>query len=382
MTVRLYNFRTASGESRELFYTASAGTSRIIDKADISDEPRVVNCGGRLLLPAFTDVGCEFFDPEFPQRDTLRTASASASAGGYRRLLTLDDRAVKDNDIRVKNALPLPTDPEKIEVGGIYFMKHGGACDLKELFSAAKRADALIISAGIDEKTVKGSYADGIASKMTGEGGISRYEECGELAKELFAAYESGCRFHVRAIASAEALQMIREAKASGASVTAGVSPFHLSMTENDVAFYGSACKLLPPLRSAKDREALREGLFDGSIDCVSSLHTPRTRQEKDRGAFGLCSFETVLPALMTYMPELHREAPQRLEGVLSAFPSALIGEDFALKVGQSADFVLVDTESETVITENTLKTKSLNTMLMGQTVLSSLRLYLNGTEA
>ena len=175
---------------------------------------------------------------------------------------------------------------------------------------------------------------------------------------------------------------MVKEVKRSGAPVSVGVSPFHLSMTENDVAFYGNGCKLLPPLRSRRDREALREGLFDGSIDCVSSLHTPRTRQEKDRGAFGLCSFETVLPTLMTFVPELLKEAPQRLESVLSTFPSALIGESFALKEGERADFVLIDTESETVVTENTLKTKSLNTMLMGQTVISSLRLYLNGTEA
>lgn len=381
MTVRLTGFRHPDGSEGELFYTVRGGVSRIISSDSVMEEPRVVNCGGRILLPAFTDIGCEFFNPEFPYRDTLRTASASASAGGYRRLLTLDPKGVKDNDERVVNAKPLPSVPEEI-TGGIYFLRHGGHRALGELFSAAKETDSLIISAGIDEGAVRGSYAEGIASKMMGECGISRYEECGELSKELFAAYDSGCRIHVRAIASREALYMIKEAKASGVRVSVGVSPFHLAMTENDVAFYGSSCKLLPPLRSAKDREALREGIFDGSIDCISSLHAPRTKQEKGRGDFGLCSIETVLPTLMTYMPELLRQAPSRLVEALSTFPSALIGDNFTLREGQRADFVLVDTESETVVTENTLRSKSSNTMLLGQTVHSSLRLYLNGTEA
>ena len=127
---------------------------------------------------------------------------------------------------------------------------------------------------------------------------------------------------------------------------------------------------------------ALREGLFDGSIDTVSSLHTPLSKSEKTGtgdALYGLSSIETTLPALITYLRELE-EKPRRIAEIMALRPSEIIGEGHSLREGQSADFVLVDPRNELVISSNTLKSKCSNTPFLGQTLLGcNLRLYLNG---
>ncbi len=371
----------SKGEN-ELFFRAENGFSQIISESELEEKPRVIEGDGRLLLPAFTDIGGNFFDPKNQTRDTLQTASAALSAGGYRRLYAFSD--IQDhNDLRVKSIPSIPEKLENIENNGIYYGFHDKNRDLMEIFSEMAEKNALYISAGMDESKIYGVYSSGIASKWMSVDGITLFDECAVLAQELLAAYETGCRIHIRAIASSEALNMVKETKKAGAKVTCGVSPVHLALFDMDALYYAQMVKVLPPLRSKKDREALREGVFDGSIDCISSLHTPLTKKEKDlppsSAPFGISSIETVLPVLLTYMPELIKEKPQRISEVLSENPSKIVGENFTLKLGSSADFVLVDPDTELVVTENTMMSKSVNTPFLGHTLMSSLRLYLNG---
>lgn len=371
-----------SNDKNELFFCTENGSSQIISENEIKEKPRVIDGDGRLLLPAFTDIGGNFFDPKKPARDTLQTASAALSAGGYRRIYTFSD-AHDHNDARVKSIATMPKKLENIENNGIYYGFHDKNRNLMEIFSEMAEKNALYISAGIDECDLHGVYSSGVASKWMSVNGITLFDECAVLAQELLAAYETGCRIHIRSIASAEALNMIKEAKKAGTKVTCGVSPVHLALFDMDALYYAQMVKLLPPLRSKKDREALREGVFDGSIDCISSLHTPLTKKEKDlppsSAPFGVSSIETVLPILITYMPELLTEKPQRISEVMSEKPSEIMGENFTLKIGSSADFVLVDPDTELVVTENTLMSKSVNTPFLGHTLMSSLRLYLDG---
>ena len=367
---------------KDLFFKIDNGESEIITESALENEPTVIEANERLLLPAFTDIGGVFFDPNYPARDSLQTASAALSSGGYRRLYTFSNQ--KDHgDDRVKSIASLPKRLENVENNGIYYGFHDKNRDLISVFSAMSEKNALYISAGIDEKTVDGVFSVGMASKMTSSKGISLFDECSSLAQELLAAYETGCRIHVRAIASKEALKMITEAKKMGTKVTCGVSPMHLSFFDLDVLYYAQMCKLLPPLRKEKDREALREGVFDGSIDCISSLHTPLCKKEKGQPSisapFGVSSIETVLPVLLTYLPELLRGRPERLPHLMSDMPSKIVNDEFTLKVGGRADFLLVDPTAELVVTENTLRSKSLNSPFLGQTLVSSSRLYLSG---
>lgn len=368
-----------------LLFSINDGRSRIINELPIGEKVTDIDGRGGLLLPAFTDIGCHYYDPKNESRDSLITASASASAGGYRRLITLDEESCVLNDGRIIAAKSVKN---CIDGGGIYFGRYGDIPSdrLLSTFNAIKENGGLYISAGIDENMAIGSFACGSASKMTGTSGITRFDECAELGRELFAAYESGCALHVMAIGCREAIEMIKAAKKSGVAVTCGVSPFHLSLCENDVAFYGAMCKLLPPLRSRSDREALKEGVLDGSIDCICSLHTPHSKAERGTSVkdapYGLCSFETALPVVLTYLPELLGRDSQRLAELFSVAPSRIIGENYTLSEGKQADFVIIDPSRELVISENTLKSKSCNTPFLGQTLNGCYpRLFIDGRE-
>ena len=365
----------------ELFFGMENGVSEIIPESDVKSEPKVIEGNERLLLPAFTDIGGNFFDPDFKDRDSLQTASAALSSGGYRRIYTFSNRCFEDD--RVKNIAPIPQRLENIENNGIYYGFHDKNRDLMSVFSAIKEKNALYVSAGIDPETIEGMYSSGMASKMMSTKGITLFDECSILAQELLAAYETGCRLHIRAVASKEALGMIKEAKKMGVNVTCGASPIHLALVDLDVLYYAQMCKILPPLRSKSDREALREGIFDGSIDCISSLHTPLSKTEKLQPSlyspFGAASIETVLPVLLTYVPELIKSGLDRLPRLLSETPSRIVNDDYSIKIGASADFVLVDPNTELVVSENTLRSKSVNSPFMGHTLMSSLRLYYNG---
>lgn len=375
----IYNVKNCimyDGSRKGLLFSVENGVSRVISEVPNGAEVEIIDAKGSLLLPAFTDIGAKCYDSGRNSVESLETASAAASVGGYRRIVTFGGDCFGDGRIvKAKNS----ADGER---NGIVYGFYGDG-DAYEILSEIKKNDALYICAGIKD-TEKGGFARGIASRMSGTTGFSRYDECGELSKLLFAAYETGARVHITAIGCKEALEMVKSAKKAGASVTVGVSPFHLALTENDVAFYGANCKLLPPLRSSADREALREGLYDGSIDTVSSLHTPLSASEKSSeggSRYGLCSIETTLPVLMTYLQELEKK-PRRIAEIMALVPSEIIGDGFALKEGDSADFVLVDPSSELVISSNTLKSKCVNTPFLGQTLLGcNLRLYLNGKQ-
>lgn len=368
-----------------LLFCIEDGHSRIINELPLNDTVTDIDGRGGLLLPAFTDIGCHYYDPKNENRDSLITASASASAGGYRRLVTFDEDIRVLNDSRIVSAKSVKNG---IDGGGLYFGSYGDIPSNRLLwaFCTIKENGGLYISAGMNENNVTGGFACGSASKMTGTSGITRFDECAELGRELFAAYESGCALHVTAIGCREALEMIKAAKKSGVNVTCGVSAFHLSLCENDVAFYGAMCKLLPPLRSKTDREALKEGVLDGSIDCICTLHTPHSKAERGSSAkdapYGLCSLETALPVVLTYLPELLINMPQRLAELFSLSASRIIGENYCLTEGKQADFVIIDPLRELVISENTLKSKSCNTPFLGQTLSGCYpRLFIDGRE-
>lgn len=365
---------------------AEDGGILAIGTATTIDDAVVIDAEGCYLMPAFTDIGYTAPDTGFPGRDTALTAAAAATAGGYRRLLALP-LAGPSKDPRICTARSL-TDPETVALQKAQIYTESKASfDLafrREVFLACAKSGSLYVSSGVEPSLCVGAVSAGLAARFSGVKGIPFSAETIAVARDLLLAEETGCRLHLLAVASETSVTMIREAKKRGVRVTCGVSPFHLSMTDEDIAFYGAMSKLLPPLRTRRDREALREALFDGTIDCVSSLHTPLTKAEKNlplaEAAFGLTSIETTLSVLLTYLPELLRESPQRMAEVMAITPAALLAEDCRLMVGNPADFVLVCPSTELVVSENTLKSKSVNTPFLGQTLTGRVNaLYLGG---
>lgn len=343
-----------------------------------SEEIKETDCGGKWLMPAFTDIGCSFYNPDFPQRDSLESANASADRGGYCRLVTL---CGKYSDSRVTSALRVKDASYVMNNGkNIYFAPYFSFDNdtLFEIFNAIRATDSLFISSSFDPASVRGALGTDRICRMLGVPEITKYDECQAVAQVLVAAKHSGCRVHFTSLSCIEALDMVLSAKASGTRASCGVSVFHLCLNDTDTMYYGQNCKLLPPLRSKTDKEALVKRLED--FDCISSLHTPLTDKEKNlpmaQAPFGMMSIEHTFSALLTYLPSL-KNKPEAIVRLMSQNPSRILGIDPSFDIGCRANFLLIDPDSETVVSRNTVMSKCSNTPFLGQTLnFSDIKLF------
>src|SRR5262249_54073328 len=197
-----------------------------------------------------------------------------------------------------------------------------------------------------------GVMHEGATATRLGFAGIPSAAETVAIARDLELAALTGARLHVAHLSTARSVELIREAKRKGLAVTAETAPHYLMFTDEDVARLGTAAKMNPPLRTAADREALVQGLADGTIDCLATDHAPHTPDEKSQpfadAPFGVVGLETALAAAIT---ALHRQAHMPLADVidkLSPGPRRVFGlEPHAIAQGGPADLVAFDPEAE-----------------------------------
>jgi dihydroorotase len=206
---------------------------------------------------------------------------------------------------------------------------------------------------------------EGEISTQLGLTGWPRAAEDVIVARDLVLAELTGARYHVAHVSSMGAVRLIREAKSRGLKVTAEVTPHHLALTHDALIGYDTACKVNPPLREAEDREALREALKDGTIDCIATDHAPHSGLEKD------CEFEAASPGMIGLEPAvsvllgLVRDgalSAQRLIESLSTGPAKLAGlEGGTLAEGTRADLALIDPERVFTLEASALQSRSSN---------------------
>ena len=189
---------------------------------------------------------------------------------------------------------------------------------MREAMQTAKGLNRIIAAHCEVNDLLHGGYIhDGEYARAHGHRGICSESEWGQIERDLRLADETGCRYHVCHISTKESVQLIRDAKRSGVDVTCETGPHYLLLDENDLREEGRF-KMNPPLRGRSDREALMEGLCDGTIDMIATDHAPHSAEEKSRGleksAFGIVGLETAFPLLYTY---LVKKGVVTLEGLI-----------------------------------------------------------------
>ena len=347
---------------------------------DIVEVPdaQVIDCRGKLVSEGFADVHVHFREPGQSYKETIRTGSLAAAHGGYTTVCAMPnlnpvpdspetlalEQEIIDRDACI-TVLPYaaitrgrkglePVDIAALKDRCVAFSDDGSGVQddamMLRAMQAAAREDVLIAAHCEDNTLLHGGYIhDGRYAAAHGHKGICSESEWGQIRRDLALAEQTGCRYHVCHISCAESVELIRAAKARGVHVTCETGPHYLSLCEDDLQEDGRF-KMNPPLRSAGDREALIEGLRDGTIDAVATDHAPHSAEEKSRGlagsAMGVVGLETAFPVLYTDLVLSGRIPLERIIEALTDGPRRAFRLPGGLRPGERADLTVIDPDA------------------------------------
>ena len=310
-----------------------------------------------VFFPGFCDVHVHFREPGFSYKETVDSGSASAARGGYTDVCTMpnlnpvpdsiahleeQERLIKNARIKIHpyGAITVSelgrelSDMEGLASRVIAFSDDGRGVQSESLMRAAmekaRSFGKLIVAHCEDNALLHGGYIhDGEYARTHGHRGICSESEYGPIARDLRLAEEIGCAYHVCHISTKESVQIIREAKKRGVNVTCETAPHYLVMDDSDLQEDGRF-KMNPPLRGKADREALIEGVLDGTIDMIATDHAPHSAAEKARGlensAFGIVGLETAFSVLYTDLVKTGIMTLDRLVYMMAVAPRLRFG--------------------------------------------------------
>jgi len=374
----------------------------LTDPAEIAALPRVgaFDCGGQVLAPGIVDLGVKICEPGERHKESFGSAGQAAAAGGVTTMVTRPDtlpaidspeqlefvarRAAEAAPVRIAPMAALTKARQGREMVEIGFLQDAGAVaftdgdrvveDTKVLarcLTYAKGLGALVIAHPQDPGLSAGAAAtSGKFAALRGLPAVSAMAERMGLDRDLALVEMTGARYHADQITTARALPALARAKANGLDVTAGVSIHHLTLNELDVGPYRTFFKVKPPLRAETDRRAMVEALAEGTIDILSSMHTPQDEESKrlpfEEAASGAVGLETLLPAAL----RLYHVGQLDLPGLFRALalnPARRLGlSGGRLTAGAPADLVLFDPDAPFVLDRFRLLSKSKNTPFDG----------------
>jgi dihydroorotase len=372
---------------------------------NISDEEAVlVDAGGKIVCPGFIDMHVHLREPGFEYKEDIASGTRAAAVGGFTTICCMPntnpvidnaataifvrERAAKSG---VVNVLPigciskgqagseLSEMAELIAAGCVAVSDDGkpvkNAALMRNAMNYAKMFDLPVLS-HCEEQSLssEGQMHEGYFSTLYGFKGIPAAAEELMVSRELILAQLTGAHVHICHASTQGSMELIREAKAKGIDVTCEVTPHHLLLTDEIVGGYDADTKVNPPLRSAEHVEALRQGLLDGTVDCIATDHAPHQLESKDceynLASFGISGLET---AVATVMDGLVNQGWLDMEQMVQLFtigPAEVLGIDKGtLDVGADADITILDPEMVKEVDPANFYSKGKNTPFKGQTL-------------
>ncbi|MFI5055156.1 MAG: dihydroorotase [Actinomycetota bacterium] len=384
----------------------------VIAGPEAADGAERIDAGGLILAPGLVDLHAHLREPGEEHKETIGTATRAAAAGGFTAVAAMantvpvTDHAAIVHEVRDLAAAAGSCDVfpvgaitkgllgeslaemgEMVEAGVRVFSDDGHSVPSARLlrnallYATAFPVEVVLAEHAEDESLVEGGHMhEGLQSYSLGLAGRPAAAEEIAVARDLALARATGGRLHLCHLSSARAVELVRRAKAEGVRVTAEVTPHHLVFTDADLATYDTAKKMNPPLRSAEDRDALRAGLADGTIDAIATDHAPHAVEEKDMefdlappGTIGL---ETALAAALTFLVEPGIVSLGRVIDALSATPARILGATAhggPIEPGRPAHLVVFD-PSEDWIVEPPFVSKARNSAFTGQRLRGGVR--------
>ncbi|MBS6446509.1 MAG: dihydroorotase [Clostridiales bacterium] len=348
-----------------------------------------------LILPGFCDVHVHFREPGFSYKEDIASGTAAAAHGGYTAVCTMpnlspapdsvENLKVQTDAIACRARIPVYpygtitkgelgkalSDMEELAGSVVAFSDDGRGVQSGDMMEAAmKKAKSLgkIVAAHCEDNSLLfGGYIhDGVYARTHGHRGISSESEWRQIERDLDLAEKTGCAYHVCHISTAESVALIRTAKARGVDVTCETAPHYLVLDENALEEDGRF-KMNPPLRAARDREALLAGIADGTIDMIATDHAPHSAEEKSRGleksAMGIVGLETAFPVLYTNLVKKGILTLERLVELMSVNPRR------RFRIPSDPGFCIWDVEHEYEIDPDAFLSRGRSTPFAGNQV-------------
>lgn len=365
---------------------------------------QVYDAKGQLITPGLVDVHVHLREPGFTYKETIATGSKAAARGGFTTVCAMPNlnpvpdtaeklEAIyaiiqKEAVVKVLQYAPITeelrsetlTDQVALKKAGAFAFTNDGVgvqtagtmyLAMKE---AAKNQMALVAHTEDESLLFGGVMHQGKVAEKLGLPGILSATEASQIARDVVLAGETGVHYHVCHVSTKESVQIIRDAKANGIHVTAEVSPHHLILVDENIPEDTGFWKMNPPLRGSDDREALIEGLLDGTLDCIATDHAPHGLEEKKQSflqaPFGIVGSETAFQLIYTHFVETGKFTLEQVIDWMAVKPAEIFGlEAGTLTIGAPADLAIFDLTTEEEIDDQDFESMGVNTPFVGWSV-------------
>ena len=369
----------------------------------------VYNSSQYMIFPGFCDVHVHLRQPGFSYKETIKSGTQASAHGGYTTVFSMPNlKPVPDSAEHLKeqldiikkdaviNVLPYGaitvgqngeelSDMEGMAKDVIAFSDDGRGVQseemMKEAMLRAKALGKIIVAHCEDNSLLHGGYIhDGVYASKHSHRGICSESEWKPIKRDLELCRQTGCAYHVCHISCKESVELIRQAKAQGVDVTCETGPHYLILTDEDLKEDGRF-KMNPPLRSKEDRQALIEGVLDGTVDMIATDHAPHSQEEKSRGleksAFGIVGIETAFQLLYTHLVKKNIISLEKLVELLAVNPRKRFGIEY------DNSFTVWDLDKKTVINPSDFLSMGKATPFEGEEVFGECELTVcNGKTA
>ncbi|MFA7231933.1 MAG: dihydroorotase [Victivallaceae bacterium] len=365
--------------------------------------PETIDVSGLIVAPGFIDMHVHLRQPGNHAAETIATGTMAAAAGGFSGIVPMPNTSPaadtpgaieyikrhteREGKVKVYPCGCMTKNLEGKEMAGIGSLKAAGVVavsddgkciqnhELMRHVAEYTASFGLPILDHCEDDCLKGEGVmhEGVWSVLLGMQGISSASEELMIARDIIMSRMSGCRIHIQHLSCQEGVSMIRHAREKGILISAEVTPHHISLTDECIKKFDTNYKMNPPLRSEYDRQALIQGLADGTITVIATDHAPHTATAKlvefDYAPFGIVGLETAIPVCLS---ELYHTGVLSISSFVSKFtvgPAEILGfKNKSLAAGNPADITIIDLNREFTVDASKFYSKSRNTPYNGMT--------------
>ncbi|MBF4546625.1 dihydroorotase [Corynebacterium afermentans subsp. lipophilum] len=402
-TLALNNVRPYGEDVTHILIDVTDGVIDAVGENPFDDADEVVDCGGNVLLPGLVDMHVHLREPGREDTETIATGSDAAAKGGFTAVFTMANTSpvidqpflaeavwTKGQEYGKCDVYPVGSISQGLkgeqltEIGlmsrsGVRMFSDDGKCVndpqlMRRAIEYAKAHDVILAQHAEDHRMTEGSVAhEGEQAARLGLRGWPRVAEESIVARDAIMTRDYGGRYHLCHASTAGTVELLRFAKNQGIDVTAEVTPHHLMLTDEKLATYDGLFRVNPPLREARDAEALKQALLDGTVDVVATDHAPHGSEDKcvefEHAKPGMLGLETSLAVVHRIFVESGDADWRFVAKVMSERPAEILrleDQGRPIDVGEPANLVLVDPQSPWTAYGDEMASKASNTPYEG----------------